>query len=58
MVRCTTDQTRLKEIALHAQLTGREIRFKAGFSSLLRPFPKVLLGLSTSGNQAAATATG
>jgi CheY-like chemotaxis protein len=47
-----------KEVVLKAQLTGRVTVFSAGLSSRLRPLPKVLCGLSTSGSQAAATATG
>jgi hypothetical protein len=57
-VRCPTVRTRVKEMTLRAQLTGREIRFNTLFSSRLRPLPRVLRGLSTSGSQAAATATG
>jgi hypothetical protein len=57
-VRWPTVLTSKKDVVLNAQLRGRLSRFSTGFFVQLRPLPKVLRGLSTSGSQAAATAAG
>ena len=57
-VRWPTVLTSTNDVVLRAQLNGLLRRLSTGFFTRLRPLPRVLRGLSTSGSQAAATAAG
>jgi hypothetical protein len=48
----------VNDATLKAQLTGRVRKFRVGFFIRLKPLPKRLRGLSTSGSQEEITAAG